>query len=196
MGAFFQSIAKREVLLFEVCCTVTAACGLIIHAQPTFIFGEPVVLEHRVVTKGQHISRQLTVVVCTIAAALSGLIPVVVGGIPRHTVHGQSLSLSHGIWSIVAAFTLSAFSWREASWQWLPLTRENWLPYTGLLLLGALSSAAVALYHIGMARESPPTAMMLRYTEIVWVYAWQICIFHELPSFITLVGAGLAVFST
>jgi drug/metabolite transporter (DMT)-like permease len=160
----------EQIKLLHILVTVASVAGSILIAQPSFFFGK----EQAQASLG-HVTGLLG------ACCAAGVVTLIrkAGTIGAHTLQ---LLFSWAFFGILfSAIALGRQHWR------LPPTLESWLY---VLAMSAIGSAAHFLLNYAGRLAPASLSSIMRSSDLMFAYIWEIFIFHQVPNLWTWTGVG------
>ncbi|MBI4955141.1 MAG: DMT family transporter [Myxococcales bacterium] len=161
------AVALRERFgLVQAACAVVSLCGVVLVAQPSFLFG------------GAGTLPTVPVVVAVAGSVSSAFAYVLVRGL-RATDHPLVVVFYFSLVAVCAALpaALPVWVWPEG---------RAWLY---LAAVGVLTQLAQVHMTRGLHLEQAGRATSVGYLQVVFAYVWGIALFEELPTAVGVVGA-------
>jgi len=159
----------EEIKLLHILVTVASVVGSILIAQPSFVFGT----EHAQASIG-HVTGLLG------ACCAAGVVTLIrkAGSVGAHTLQ---LLFSWAFFGILFSAIGLGRHWR------LPPTLESWLYVLAMSVIG--SAAHFLLNYAG--RLAPASlSSIVRSSDLMFAYVWEIFIFQQIPNLWTWAGVG------
>ena len=166
-------VLKEKLSAIDIVGTVSSLAGVVLVAQPTFLFGSATSLDPVAVTAG---------VVGALFSALAYVIIRRLGKTEHHLTIVFYFPLIAGPLSVplLAAEGLVM----PRGWEWLLL-----------LGIGVAAQLGQIFMTQGFKLETAGRASAVTYLQIVLAYAWGVLFFGEFPNTLSVVGAVLVVMS-
>eukprot|EP00927_Polykrikos_kofoidii_P024223 TRINITY_DN22072_c0_g1_i1.p1 TRINITY_DN22072_c0_g1~~TRINITY_DN22072_c0_g1_i1.p1 ORF type:complete len:347 (-),score=28.33 TRINITY_DN22072_c0_g1_i1:211-1251(-) len=177
-------LSGEQFRIFESTSVLLGVVGVTLISRPPFLFGNA---EGTVVpVAGDGVPRWVPVVLCMLGAVSNGSIFLVVKRI-GNKAHWMALVLSFALCGIVIASSLLLLGVEEVRWP----VEYGISPYVMLLGIGVVASSAQCFFNYGMQREKPTVAAITRQLDVPFSFAWQVCLFGEVPLFTSILGSLL-----
>lgn len=171
---------NEQIRGLHVFATLASALGAIIIAGPS-------IFQHRV--GGDHsLKHYLGYITAIIGSFCSALVIILVrkaGKVGAHTLQLLFSWCVFGIiFSVIFGFAVPNF---DSPWIIFP-SKKSWL-----YVLGLCSFGSIAHLFLNYAGRIAPAGLgsIMRASDIMWAYMWQVLVFHETPSSSTIFGVLL-----
>ena len=159
----------EKITSLHVLVTIASVAGSILIAQPSFFFGKG----HAQASLG-HVTGLLG------ACCAAGVVTLIrkAGTVGAHTLQ---LLFSWAFFGIIFSVLALGRQWR------LPPSLESWI---NVLSMSVIGSAAHFLLNFAGKLAPASLSSIMRSSDLMFAYVWEIFIFHQVPNLWTWTGVG------
>eukprot|EP00525_Craspedostauros_australis_P003384 CAMPEP_0198107960 /NCGR_PEP_ID=MMETSP1442-20131203/52_1 /TAXON_ID= /ORGANISM="Craspedostauros australis, Strain CCMP3328" /LENGTH=409 /DNA_ID=CAMNT_0043763139 /DNA_START=45 /DNA_END=1271 /DNA_ORIENTATION=- len=187
LAAFFL---REPILLSHIMATCFSFAGAVFIAHPTFIFG----------SDGSHAESSasqygwvgyLTAILGSFCGAAAMTLIRGAGKIGAHTLHLLASFVFFGLISAIAFGQLKVAQRLDGLW-YVPSQPDIWFY---VFAMGMTGTSAHFLMNFAVQLAPAGLGSIVRSSNIVWAYIFEIIIFEEVPRFTTWIGVACVVTS-
>jgi drug/metabolite transporter (DMT)-like permease len=181
VGIFAFFILKESCGIFEIGTICTTFIGIIFIAQPPFIFGAKSDKDG----EETNIWRRMIASCCALLASLCGAGVHITLRKLKH-VHYSTVIFTYSLWGMIQS---AVFCYIVNVWS-LPAGAKGWGCLTGV---GLLAVSAQVCFTLALKTENAGAVSVLRSSEIVFAFVWQVVFLKEYPNVYSIVGGVLVM---
>lgn len=190
-----KCVLNEHLTLIHIICLLLSVIGIIFIAQPSCLFGDhdsKSVSNPNPNSNSDSSSTLFTAIGYIECLSNAFLVSCVIIMVRKsgNTIKPIFYVFSHGICTFFAALLMCGI-WQYFSLNGLFLNDIKWESWVCILLVGISGFVGQWTFNKSAQLISAGLSSLIRSSDIIWAYLWQICFWHQIPNGYTISGALL-----